>query len=142
MPHIHLFLFLPLNRSFYIDMQQFSVFRWGHAFELSEQAAEIKGIVIAHKGRDLSHAVIGGFQQAGSIVHPDRQQILHGRMVYHLFEVSLEVADTHVPRFGIVLDGDRLVIVLIEIAASIFHLLLYIGGHGRALLLLTVLLMR
>ena len=52
---------------------QLTVFGGGHAFEFAEEAAEVEGILVAYNGGDFCHGVIGGFQQTGSVVHPDGQ---------------------------------------------------------------------
>jgi len=118
-----------------VGFQQFSVIRWGHAFDFPEEAAEVEGVFVADNGGDLRHGVIGGFQQTGGVIHTDGQQVLHRRMLDDLFEVALEVTDTHAPGLGIVLDGDGFVVMLVEIPAGILHFLLDIGGNGRPLLL-------
>ena len=126
-------LHFRLSRNFL--RYQFSVFRWGHAFKLAEKAAEVEGILVADNGGDLCHGVIGGFQQAGGIVHPDGQQVLHGGMVHDLLKIPLEVADAHIPGLSVVLDGDGLVVMLVEVTAGVLHFLLDVGGHRRLLLL-------
>ena len=51
-----------------------------------------------------------------------------------LLEVTLEPAHTHIPGLCVLLNGDWLVVVLIEIAAGVLHFLLDVGGYGRPLL--------
>lgn len=48
--------------------QRFSVIRRGDTLLFFENAAEIKGIVIAHNGGNFRHIIIGCFQQAYRIV--------------------------------------------------------------------------
>ena len=88
-----------------------------------EQAAEIKGIIIADDIGHLCNVVGRMLQEMLRIGHTQRQNILHGSHAGVLFKAAGEPCGTEMMLFRILLDADILAVVFIEVVNGPYNVI-------------------
>lgn len=109
-------------------MPLFSILRWTDAIFLFAHPAKIKLVIVPHNLSDFTDTVIGIFQQALCVDHPQGEKVLRRTYLHVLFEITNEPVRTDMQRFGILRNADLRIVVFVKIRNR--HLNFFGNRHG------------
>jgi len=93
----------------------FPILRWTDAILLFEHPAKIKLVIVPHDLSDFTDTVIGIFQQALCVDHPQGEKVLRRTYLHVLLEITNEPVRTDMQRFGILRHADLRIVVFVKI---------------------------
>ena len=106
----------------------FPILRWTDAVLFFEHPAKVKLVIVPHDLSDLTDTVIGIFQQALCVDHPQGEKVLCRTYLHVLFEITNEPVRTDMQRFGILRHADFRIVVFVKIRDR--HLNFFGDRHG------------